>query len=345
MMRFAILLPLLFLAGCVGGSPLSDEAGAYSTLGASSAHQKETQQARIDKALDATIAAEKTRGASEAEILLLQAQAEATMSAFGISQEQSVATIRADSFRRTQAALDRMGTMEAGGVQLQATQTHAAATVTAAYVDREASIGMAIGWTKVIVVLCLGVALSVLFLMLAKEIPPALRRRIDRSGIPVQEFRNGVAHQLPSGEFQIYLLPSGNGHREPPPINSWQHAAPPVPKAPGPVLHGDVLTADEAKRDRLRELALDLISASIDADKEKKEKGRDILGWREMGWSSEKWQTVKDALKQAELAWTDPGQGTHTGAHKDDDLTLDDVLFTLETDRNCLHAPPPPEDD
>jgi len=200
--------------------------------------------------------------------------------------------------------------------------------VTAAYIDRKAQVGFVVDIVQVLAWCALGLFL----VLLGWQLPPALRRYVDRKGSLHDTRYFPVAWvALPDGRVapQILYLPNGgNGQHEPPAIHNWTNTQA-APRAP--VLKGEVVS----EQDITLEKAMRLIQDSIAANGEE---GQDVLGWREANMSSGRWQVITNLMARAGLV-----DKTSTGTRTHGDTKLGDVLYTLEVYPGELYAPTPPE--
>ena len=96
------LLCLVLLAACVPSvGPPSDP---YSQRALAEGSIQATQAARAERAFSATLEAARTAQAAQAQLDLLQAQAEATSQAFAALQTQSEVTRQAEIYQATATA-------------------------------------------------------------------------------------------------------------------------------------------------------------------------------------------------------------------------------------------------
>jgi hypothetical protein len=347
---FALSLFLLFLAACSDASSpdfYAASADAVATQQAAQAALRATGEAIQDQHAAATLSAAATQGAVQAEIDLLAARLQATKDAQALELERARATDTAASARSTQVQAEALARQTQAARDLQATTGALSAHATQAALSIQVQHDIAAAqrqeqfaefWAGfktllAVVVVCwlVGLASYMSFQVFAWWLHwRDLRMRMVES-------RSGTAVWVdPSDSFYPMLLgaPSQVARRSLIPNLDLVSDLPAVRRltASGSVLASRV--DPRRPQPTITIQAIQLLHAAVQISGPE---ASTIPGWREVHWSSERWQRVVAGLAAAGAVVAQPGVGT-TITHTYE--TLNNLLYAVEM-RELIVRPAP----
>lgn len=345
MKTLAILIVMLLLAGCGEYVYEPDlyamEAGGQATAVAAQALRRATQEASFREVERATMMAAETQGAAQIELDLLAGRLEATRGAQALEMEAAGATADARQVERqeTQAAYLVQATqavmelrMTADVLGAQATQTAIVRLGELEAIEQDRREALATIQPVVWLVAALVVALLVVQTY-TRLLDWNLEWR-DRKNRLYETRLGTVIFELgENGEYYARLLsarslPAKVGG-EPTGVNVVKITA------SGSVLSSPVVRGS-SQRNGTPELAIELLREAV---RKLGESSTIIPGWRDLSWSSDRWQRVIAALSAAGLVVTKPGVGTYINDQRAADAG--DLLYQLETRQVRLRPTPP----
>jgi hypothetical protein len=343
---------LFTLAACTDVPPdlYAQSADAQATQIAALAALRATDQAIQDEHAQATLSAAATQGAAQIEIDLLAARLQATKDAQSLELERARATDTAAAARstqvqaellsrQTQAARDLQATT--GAMAAQATQVALSIQVqrdTAAAQRQEQFAEFWAGFKTLlaVVVVCwlVGLASYMSFQVFAWWLHwRDLRMRMVES-------RSGTAVWVdPSDSFYPMLLgaPSQVARRALIPNLDLVSDLPAVRRL---TASGSVLASQPDPRRPQPTITIQAIQLLHAAVQISGPEASTIPGWRDLKWSSERWQRVVAGLAAAGAVVAQPGVGT-TITHTYE--TLNNLLYAVEMRELIVRPAPLPQ--
>ncbi len=351
-------LVVILLSACSDVPPdfYAASADAQATQLAAQAALRATAAAIQDEHAAATISAAKTQGAVQAEIDLLQVRIQSTKDAQALELERARATdqaaiarstqIQAEVLaRQTQAARDVQATTNAQAAR--ATQTALAVQVerdTAAARRAEQFADFWAGFKTVVavVIMCLmvGLATYMTFQIFVWWVNWRDRR------MRMFETRNGTLVWIdPNDNLQPEILgvPSAVA-RKSLPSRSWGvpdlNLVSDLPAVRSITPSGSVLASrpdPHRPQPTITIQAIQLLQAAVEISGPE---ASTIPGWRDLKWSSERWQRVIGGLAAAGAVVAQPGVGT-TITHEYE--TLNNLLYAVEMRELIVRPAPLPQ--